>query len=111
MLSWCSSLLLPVLFGFLVVFFKPKLSNLASKASGVVITSNLVLIFKEILLSNLNTCLVFFFFLKVRPHYMGRIKEVFHCCLAEKSGSSFTAFGGSAMFACINLGMGCNVHF
>lgn len=38
-------------------FLKP---NLPSKAGGVFISSNLVLIFKEILLSNLNTWLGFF---------------------------------------------------
>lgn len=41
---------------------------------------------------------------------MGRIKEMFHSCLAEKSGSLFTAFGGSAVFACINLGIDCNIY-
>lgn len=40
---------------------------------------------------------------------MGKIKEVFHRCLAKKCGF-FAAFGGSAIFIGINLGMGCNIH-
>lgn len=41
---------------------------------------------------------------------MGRMKEVFHSFLAEKPGSFFTACGGSAIFAFINLGIDCNIH-
>lgn len=109
----CYLTIAPCSFQLCLVFLKPKLSNLSSKADAVFITSNLVLIVKEILLSNLNTafCQALFFNLKVRPRYLGRIKEVFHSCLANKSSTFFTAFCGhrSVVVACINLGIDPNI--